>query len=318
MKIPGLTLALAAAGLLFLAGCATGIRFTPLEGAKGDLLFDYDDMESDGSRRPISNLVAGERLTYDASWVGIPVGKLILENHGLEVVNGEEAYHLTFTTLSNEFLSRFFKIEDTVHTWISREEGYPLRFEKVVHEGGYHRHEVIEYDREALTATYRRKDREDREPVTMEIDPEAQDVFSMVYWLRRQPIGLGRQLDLSVNADRKNWDVVVEVVEKGLFETGPTGEVKALALAPRATHHGRSLKKGNLVAWVTMDRRRIPLAFEVETPIFGSAVAVLSEAVLPPLEEEPPEAEVAGQTPEGIYLAGDWIQGLTQAVIGDQ
>ncbi len=30
MKIPGLILTLATAGLLILAGCATGIRFTPL------------------------------------------------------------------------------------------------------------------------------------------------------------------------------------------------------------------------------------------------------------------------------------------------
>lgn len=299
---------------LIAAGCASGISFNPVRTAGGDLLFDDEELTAAGAGGEISNLVAGEKLTYDASWIGISVGQLILENHGLEVVNGEEAYHLTFTTISNEFLSNFFKIEDTVHTWISRENGYPLRFEKVVREGKYTKHEVIEYDREAMTATYRREDKEDREPQKMPIPPEAQDVFSMVYWLRRQPIGLGRQLSLAVNADRKNWDVVVEVVEKGLFETGPTGRVEAFAMAPRAAHQGQPLKKGNLVAWVTMDRRRIPLAFEVETPIFGSAVAVLTDAVLPPLEEEGPAADGPRETPDGIYLAGDWIRGLTQAV----
>jgi hypothetical protein len=304
--------------LIGLAGCASGIRFTPIGGAGGDLLLDDEELEAAEAGGEIANLVGGEKLTYDASWIGIAVGRLILENHGLEVVGGEEAYHLTFTTVSNEFLSNFFKIEDTVHTWISRKEGYPLRFEKVVREGKYTKHEVIEYDRENMTATYRREDKADRAPETMPIPPEAQDVFSMVYWLRRQPIGLGRQLSLSVNADRKNWDVVVEVVEKGLFETIPTGQVKAFAMAPRAAHRGQPLKKGNLLAWVTMDQRRIPLAFEVETPIFGSAVAVLSDAVLPPLEDELPEGEETGQSPERIYLAGDWIRGLTQAVTADR
>ncbi len=304
--------------LLIAGGCASGISFTPVQGTGGDLLFDEEELEAAGSGGKISNLVAGEKLTYDASWIGISVGQLILENHGLEVINGEEAYHLTFTTISNEFLSNFFKIEDTVHTWISREDGRPLRFEKVVREGKYSKHEVIEYDREAMTATYRREDKEDREPETMPIPPETQDVFSMVYWLRRQPIGLGRQLALAVNADKKNWDVVVEVVEKGLFETGPTGRVEAFAMAPRAAHRGQPLKKGNLVAWVTMDRRRIPLAFEVETPIFGSAVAVLTDAVLPPLEDNPPADEGTGGTADRLYLAGDWIQGLTQAVSGER
>ena len=300
--------------LIGLSGCASGIRYTPMEGTKGDLLFDDRDRESAGGRQPITNLIAGEKLTYDASWIGIPVGKLILENQGLEVVAGQETYHLSFTTISNDFLSNFFKIEDTVHTWISRQEGYPLRFEKVVREGKYSKHEVIEYDWESMTATYRRKDKEDREPQIMPILDGAQDVFSMIYWLRRQPIGLGRLLSLSVNADKKNWDVVVEVVEKGLFETGPTGLVPAFAMAPRAFHHGQPLQKGNLVAWVTTDQRRIPLAFEVETPIFGSAIAVLTDAVLPPLEDDLAATEETRQTSEGIYRAGDWIQGLTQAV----
>ncbi len=106
----------------------------------------------------------------------------------------------------------------------------------------------------------------------------------------------------------------MEVVETGHFETGPTGLVKAFALSPRAAHHGQPLEKGNLVAWVTTDNRRIPLAFEVETPIFGSAVAVLSDAVLPPMEDELPPGEETRETPERIYRTGDWIQGLTQAV----
>lgn len=312
MKIPRLILFQVL--LIVSAGCASGIRFSPTDRAEGDLLFDEGELDTAAAGEEIRNLVAGERLVYEASWIGISVGQLILENHGLEVVNGEEAYHLTFTTISNEFLSNFFKIEDTVHTWISREKGYPLRFEKVISEGKYTKHEVIEYDREAMTATYRREDKEDREPETMPIPPEAQDVFSMIYWLRRQPVGLGRQLNLSVNADKKNWDVVVEVVEKGIFETGPTGEVQAFAMSPRAAHLGQPLKKGDLIAWVTMDRRRIPLAFEVETPIFGSAVAVLTEAVLPPLEDEILPGEGQEDTPEQIYLSGDWIEGLTQAV----
>ncbi len=301
---------------VLLSGCASGIRFAPAAGTGSDLLLDDEELEAARREGEIANLVAGEKLVYDASWIGISVGKLILENHGLEVIDGEESYHLTFTTISNEFLSNFFKIEDTVHTWISREGGYPLRFEKVVREGKYSKHEVIEYDWESMLATYRRRDKADREPETMEIPPETQDVFSMVYWLRRQPIGLGRQLELAVNADRKNWDVVVEVVEKGIFETVPTGRVKAFAMTPRAAHLGQPLKKGNLVAWVTTDQRRIPLAFEVETPIFGSAVAVLSDAVLPPLELEPDGTETAPDSPEQIYQTGNWIQGLTQAVAG--
>ena len=66
--------------------------------------------------------------------------------------------------------------------------------------------------------------------------------------------------------------------------------------------------------WMTADRRRIPLAFKVKTPIFGSATAVLSEAVLPPL----PEYQFASSS-EGedflfrIYQADAWLKGLTSS-----
>ncbi|MEA1928287.1 MAG: DUF3108 domain-containing protein [Candidatus Auribacterota bacterium] len=303
------------AGFL-LSGCAGGIHFTADETAP-EKPFYYEDLEDDSENRgPITNLLAGEKLTYDVSWIGIDVGQLILENHGLEVINGEEAYHMTFTTIANDFLANFFKIEDTVHTWISRENGNPVRFEKVIQEGHYGKHEVIEYDQENLTATYSREDKKDREPRTMDIPPDVQDLLSIVFWLRRQPMGLGKRLKVDVNSDEKNWKVAVEIVGKGLFETKPIGNVKAYTMKPSATHEGKTLKKGELLAWVTVDRRRIPIAFEVETPIFGSATAVLSDAVLPPLPEEGEEAEEVEETPARIYQSGGWIKGLTQAVEG--
>ena len=85
-------------------------------------------------------------------------------------------------------------------------------------------------------------------------------------------------------------------------------------MKPSVSHEGEMLKKGDLLAWITVDRRRIPIASEVDTPLFGSATAVLVDAVLPPMPEEGAEGEEAEETPEQIYQSGDWIKGLTQAV----
>jgi len=299
---------------IILPGCASGIRFTADESTPEEPFY-YEDLDKDTTaKRPITNLLAGEKLTYDVSWIGIDVGQIIMENHGLEVINGEEAYHLTVITISNDFLSNFFKIEDTIHTWISRENGNPIRFEKVIKEGHYERHDVIEYDQEEQTATYTREDKKDRKPRTMVIPPGAQDALSIICWLRRQPMGLGKRFKVDVNADEKNWELEVEIIGKGLFETETMGETKAYTMKPSASHEGKMLNKGELLAWVTVDRRRIPIAFEVDTPLFGSAVAILSDAVLPPMPEEGAGEEEPEETPESIYQSGDWIKGLTQAV----
>lgn len=297
-------------------GCAAGLTFTSHENLEGG----FEDGVSQKSvfiDNPVTSLATGEKLTYEVSWIGIPVGQIILENHGLEEVEGEEAYHLTFLAISNEFLSNFFHIEDTVHTWISREKGYPLRFEKVIKEGHYGRHQVIDFDHEKKTATYYRKDKPDHQPKTIEMPPGAQDVFSVLYWIRRQPLGLGKRLVLDVNADKKNWLVEAEVIDKGVLETESMGKKVAYLLEPSATHEGKELEKGKMLVWISADGRHIPLAFQVKTPIFGSAYAILSEAILPPLPEDIVEAvEIDEDLFTRVYLTGGWLGGLTQVEAG--
>lgn len=284
------------------SGCAGGINFT----SRGEGPFPEEGV----STHPGMNLAAGEKLTYQVSWTGIPVGQLVLENHGLEKVKGVDVYHLTVRSVSNKFLSNFFPIEDTLHTWISRRDGVSLRFEKIIKEGHYSKHQVIELDHEKGEATYYRKDKQDRASKTVPIPPDVQDIFSVLYWLRWQPLSLGRELLLNVTADKKNWEVKVEVVDLGILKTGSRGRSMAYVLEPSAAHNGKALEKGKMRAWFSADRRRIPLAFQVNTPIFGRAYAVLSEAVLPPLpEEEPLEDDFFSR---GHFRRG-WLNGLTQS-----
>lgn len=286
-------------------GCAGGISFT----SQRELYGQYPLPEEGLYDRPGINLVAGEKLTYQVSWTGIPVGQLVLENHGLEKVKGVEAYHLTVRTISNKFLSNFFPIEDTLHTWISRKEGLPLRFEKIIKEGHYSKHVVIEFDHEQGQATYYRKDKENKSK-TIPIPSDVQDIFSVLYWLRWKPLALGQQLVLNVNADKKNWVVKVDVIDLGILQTKTMGKAIAYVLEPSATHDGNALKKGKMRAWISADRRRVPLAFQVNTPIFGRAYAILSEAVLPPLPEEEPDGDDFFSRG---YLKRGWLNGLTQS-----
>jgi len=311
-KAVQLRLIFPALALIALAGCAPGMKFVTEADLDGDFLAEYG-LKEEVFDNSAPNLVAGEKLVYDVSWLGISVGQIILENHGLEEVEGEETYHLTFITLSNEFLSNFFKIEDTVHTWISKEGGYPLRFEKQVKEGHYSKYQVVKYDHDQRLAFYQRKDR-DGKIKTMPIPPGAQDVFSTLYWVRRQNLTPGEKLFLDVNADKKNWVVRIEVVDRGVLETEAMGKRWAFVLEPSATHEGKALEKGKMQVWMTACRRRIPLAFKVKTPIFGSARAILTEAVLPPL----PEYRFASLKETGdplleVYRLGAWLNGLTQA-----
>jgi hypothetical protein len=293
--------------LFLLAGCASSFNF---RSEKDSVRFDRAMEEGTSFIEPAGDLVAGEKLTYEVSWIGISVGQVIMENHGLETVGGLQAYHLTFRTLSNDFLSNFFHIEDVVHTWISRSGGFPVRFEKHIQEGHYSKSLIVEFDHERLLATYTKNDK----VKTMAIPSDVQDIFSVLYWVRRQPLMVGRELAKDVNADGENWVMKVEVVEKGTFETAATGRVKAYALVPTAATEEKELEKGRGVVWMTADARRIPLAFQIDAKILGSINAVLSEAVLPPLAAY--RFSTAGETEDyfdRVLRCGAWVDGLTQS-----
>ncbi len=305
-KLPGIC-----AGLGLLAsGCSTGVNFISADQlAPGEL---EEEQLREETFTPTLNLLTGEKLVYDVNWMGISVGQVEVENHGIEEVDGVEAYHVTTVTRANDFLANFFNIEDTVHSWILPGSGCPVRFEKVIKEGHYTKHQRIVYDQENLRAVYTRPDREKDEPYGFDISPCTQDVLSLLFWVRNQPFRLGDILSTRVNADKKNWDVEIEVVERGAFDTGPLERVKVYRLEPRATHEGSPLKKGTMSAWVTSDYRHVPVAFQVEAKIVGNINAVISEAVLPPLPVEPVVSVEEVYDIMEIYDPDQWIRGEAQ------
>jgi len=284
--------------LLVTCGCASRVNFTGIDFSGERQPLDEISAGEAGSIEPAA-LLEGEKLTFAVSWRRIPVGEIILENHGLVEYAGRETFHLSVRTVSNRFLSAFYRIEDEFHTWLCRDSGYPVKFEKTIREGRYRRFESIEYDHERLEIS-RRVGNETR---VFEIPPGAQNYFSLIYWVRGQELRVGECLEVTVNDGDKNWKVEIDVLERGLINSQPLGMIGAFALEPRASHEGESLKEGTLRVWVSADRRRLPLAFEVNARIFGRAVAVLERAQLPPLPEPAVQADEAGSE--------TWIMGET-------
>lgn len=281
-----------------LAGCASRVRFREIEFSGGYHSLEDLAAADSGSFDPVP-LLEGERLIFAVSWRRVPVGELILENHGLVDLDGRAAYHLSVHTESNRFLSRIYRIENEYHTWLCAKDGLPLKFENTIREGRRRRFESIVYDHEGGKIT-----RESRgETSDYEIPPGAQNYFSLLYWVRGRELSVGEELQTVVNDGDKNWDVAVKILDLGLIECEPLGAVGVFALEPRAFHQGEKLEEATLRVWVSADRRRLPVAFEVNARVFGRAQAVLSRAYLPSL----PEAEIAADTVD----SPTWVPGKT-------
>lgn len=106
-----------------------------------------------------------------------------------------------------------------------------------------------------------------REPRTASttFSGRVQDVLSAIYYLRTQPLELGKSLDLLISDSGRVYEVPVRVVEKKRMKT-ILGRVEALRIDAEIFGPDRLLEsEGHLSIWVTNDSRRLPVSARVKT-----------------------------------------------------
>lgn len=218
-------------------------------------------------------LRVGERYTYLVRWMGIPIGYASLHVKEMANLNGREAYHIVAETESNEFLSKFYRVKDVVHTYIDKEHLYSLRFEKYQYEGGYKSEEVIEFDQQNHRATY--KSLLNKSAKEFEISKNVQDAASCFYYFRLLDVGVGKSYFLDVNCDEKNWQLEVKVLEAKPVELRKIGVINAFVVEPYPKFKGLFVKRGRVWAYFSADERRVPLLFKMQSP-WGIVTGVIT------------------------------------------
>ena len=252
-----------------LGGCAGFGKFT----GKEELGFErLKEVPLKEVQAPQETLQAGEKLTYSVRWMGIEVGTAQLENRGIIDWQGHPVYDVTATASSNRFLSVFYRVEDEIHSYIDVKELFPRRFAKNQQEGHYRANEEMVYDQEKGTATYHSF--RNNSVKQMEIPQKVQDSLSVLYFLRTQPLEVGKSVFIPVNADEKNWNLEIQVLKLGLLEGLPVGRRAAILAEPLAKFHGVFVRKGRVWIWLDAGSHRAPLLMRARLP-FGLVEVVL-------------------------------------------
>ncbi len=126
-------------------------------------------------------LLPKEIIEYRAKFGFFNVGKIVLENKGIEWVNGRPAYHLRMFARGGALGIRLY---EDFHTWVDTSTFATLRFHKVQREPGWNYDVVIEYRND--TAYYRGT--KNGEPVNLKykIPRGAMDFVGMIYFIRKR------------------------------------------------------------------------------------------------------------------------------------
>lgn len=222
---------------------------------------------------PPKKIFVGEKLIYSVRLLGIELGRGEAEVKERVTIRGRPAYHVVVEVRSAPLLDFVYKVRDTHHSFIDTEEFHSLRYEKILREGRYRADEVMEYDQENHKAAYYSRLNGSRKE--MLIPPNVQDPLSSGFWFRLQEVKPGTEILIPVNADEKNWDLRVKILQKTKIKIRGFPEWEAVEVEPEIKFQGIFVKRGKIRGWMALDERRIPLKMKVKIPVLGSITARL-------------------------------------------
>ncbi|HXL80463.1 MAG TPA: DUF3108 domain-containing protein, partial [Pyrinomonadaceae bacterium] len=91
------------------------------------------------------------------------------------------------------------------------------------------------------------------------------DILSAIYFLRTQPLEVGKTLAVTISDSGRVYRVPVKVIEKKRMKT-VLGRVEVIRLDPGLYGpDGMVREPGQLSIWLTSDSKRIPVAARLKT-----------------------------------------------------
>jgi hypothetical protein len=218
-----------------------------------------------------------EELHFEAEFSRALLRKLDvadLKFHASSSTDPGEQYTLTFKAdiTSKGFFARLFnikfreRVESTVEpltftvkkTTILDEQGKRVRATE----------STFDRSQGKMTWTLRDPNNPASEPrsKTAEFSGQLQDVLSAIYFIRTQPLAVGKSFDVFIGDGGHVYTIPVKVVERKRMKT-VLGRVDAFRMTAELFGPERLIdhEKGEFSLWVTDDARRIPVRGRVKT-----------------------------------------------------
>lgn len=224
----------------------------------------------------MSKLRIGEKFTYKAEWLGLDVGTATLSVEEVTERNGRKVYHVLAKAETTPIISKLYKVEDYISTYIDIEELYPVRFEKKQREGAYRSDEYTDFDQKKGKAHYFSRLNHNKKEYN--IPENVQDPLSCLYYFRLQKADVGSSMFANVIADEKNYLLEAKIHKKGFVNIKGVGEWEAFMIEPLPWFQGKVKRKAKATMWFSADEKRIPLLMVTSgIPFVGTVTITLQE-----------------------------------------
>jgi len=268
--------------LLISCGVVPLVYFVRVQyGAAQEELIPHSGNPLESSHPEISRYVEnlafgiGERLHFDIGYGFINAGSAVMEVVELIEYDGRPAYRIVSTAQSNKFFSSFYPVRDRVESITDAIGLFSWYFDKKLCEGKYRSHRMYGFDQINHEVVYKGD--------TTKIAPYVQDALSMLYYVRTQPLEVGKSVFVDNFTDGRHNPVEVKVHRKEQIRT-KAGDFNCLVVEPLLRTAGIFKHEGKLTVWLTDDRLRLPVMMKSKV-VVGSITAELTDYRLGQLEE---------------------------------
>jgi len=183
-----------------------------------------------------------------------------LKDMGEELYQGRKVYRLEGVARATQFISRFYDAHVEIDSVIDKNKLHSLRFtQALVFPDKPKEEKVVFYDQENNIMELR--------GVKRSILPDTQDPLSAMYYIQRQELELGKEFDININTNNKNYRFYIKVIKKEEYVIGGKkagawilqGEIRRRDKSPR---HSSAI-----TLWVLDGPYKLPFLVKIITSV---------------------------------------------------
>ena len=227
------------------------------------------------SNPDITAFFPGEKLTYSIKWGYIPAGHSQLEVLPNKIRDGQTVFHFQLKAQTNAFVSKIYKVDDQIDSYVSIAENQTVDYIKRIREGRTKRDIMVRFDWNNQTAQYSNFDKL-KSPIS--VPQHTFDPLSAFYYVRLFLPDKTKSIFASVTDGKKCVTGKVNYLKQETISV-PLGTFDTWLVEPDIKDVGgvfEKSKNAKIQIWITNDERRIPVRLRSKV-IVGSFYADLTK-----------------------------------------
>lgn len=220
----------------------------------------------------------GEQMEYKVHYGFVNAADAVMKiKPQYEMTQGKECYHIVIKGRTVGMFDLFMRVRDEFGTYIDKELLVPRKFYRIIEEGKYRKHEIVDFDvenRKATVLNYNDKKKEWKVPEEFETYQDAQDLVSGYYYLRTLDFDnytKGDTINVKIFFDDESSNFQMLYLGKESVKT-KLGRYNALVISPIMPKNSLFDGKDAVRVWLSDDQDKIPL--KVKAKMFIGAIEI--------------------------------------------